>query len=171
MRRKRKGKRAPKNRLPPWGALFDGQPIERSFPRADPQHGEAAEKDAQDVLARRLSRLAEHYGAKSFRELVVAIASQLDPAFTIIDPAPPPSGRQWHDGDGGIGLDGEVLLREFENVDTSLREEEGREVTDMAVLAELCEKSPRYRGMSREALKTRLSEARSAKRGTRRGTR
>ena len=75
-----------KRKLPPWGDLFDGKPIERD-PRRDPIYG-GPDKDALDEQFRRMCRLKEHYGIErsGWYELALAIASELDASLTIDDP-------------------------------------------------------------------------------------
>jgi hypothetical protein len=143
----RKEKRAPKKKRPPWGDLFgaqSGKPIERWFRRNDKRHGDAAEEDAQAELRRRMAVLSEHYGAKTFHDLAYAIARQLDPAFTIVDPKPLPTGKTAARARGAVGLQ---LLHEIEAIEAEF-EAGGKEVKLIACLAQHQRENPRFRGMS-----------------------
>jgi hypothetical protein len=144
---RKKNKRAPKRWRPPWRDLFDGEPIERLFPRDHECAERNDEKVALAELDRRVARLAEHYGTATFRQLLLAVLADIDHAFTIIDPLPRPKGRQW------VGVDGLVLLSEVECFGEALRKETGKEVKLEAILGEVHRVS-RYRTMSPGHLNT-----------------
>jgi hypothetical protein len=55
----------------------------RRFRRGDTLHEEAVRKEALAELDRRIGCLAQHYGAGTDRELLVAVLRDVDPAFTI----------------------------------------------------------------------------------------
>jgi hypothetical protein len=147
---RKKNKRAPKRSRPPWGDLFDGKPIERWFRRDDPLHGEAAEKDAIAQRDRRVARLADHFGASTYRELVLAIASKLDPALTIVDPVPLRTGKtapKWRWSESQFLTAVEFLRKEAD----------GKKVSWKTILKELQEshRDPIYQGISDGTLKAR----------------
>src|SRR5947208_855316 len=108
---RKKKKRAPRKRRPPWGDLFDGKPIERwrsDFPDIDA----ALERDARAEQCRRAVRIMhEHYGiqgttGRQWFEFSVALLQELDPALrTVAKPLMPmhvTAGR-WSSA-GGIQL-------------------------------------------------------------------
>lgn len=130
---------------PPWGDRFGNRPIERYFPRDDPTQGEAAEKDACAELDRRMARLADYYGARTFKELARSLAAEMHPAFTIIDRKPKEeAARKWQ---GQMGLQ---LVDLVVDIRAELRRYGGaKRITWKHVLNELC-------APSSEATKTTL---------------
>jgi len=150
---------ARKKKLPPWGDLGDGRPIERLFSKelcsAERRFDELAEKDARSEQFKRMCRLKEHYGIQGesgwrpWYELALALASERDPALTIVDKRPPPTGKtaaRWR-GPEGLQLctQIELMKREYE--------EAGKPVpTILALLAQHQQEYLRYSEMKLEDL-------------------
>jgi len=145
----------------PWGDRL-GKPIERFIRRDDPQHGEAAEKDAIAEQYRKMVRLKEHYGIEGetgwrpWYDLAVAVISEFDDGLKIIDPRPKPTHKKaakWR------GTEGLVLLNEIEALRESAEAEVGSKVCVEALLEEHQQLCPRYRGMKPATLKKNYFEA------------
>ena len=126
-----------KCKRPIWGDRFGKRPIERYFRRDDPTQGEVAEDEALAELDRRIARLAEYYGVRTYRDLARRLAGEIHPAFTIIDPKPKRkatgiTAAKWR---GQMGIQ---LVDLVEDIRNELRRSRGgRRVTWKHVLGEL----------------------------------
>ncbi|HXF53401.1 MAG TPA: hypothetical protein VNK52_04685 [Hyphomicrobiaceae bacterium] len=89
-----------RKKLPPWGKIGDGKPIERiKLGSGVPQFEKWADEEAKAEQFRRMRRVKEYYGIREEKgwrpwyDLAVALASERDPALTVVDAKPPRTDR------------------------------------------------------------------------------